>query len=153
HQGEALGHREHHEHGALLEEVDQVHRGQEERVEDREDDRDHDHRSDHGEDAALPSGDAAEPQPEVLPQRLGDDLGRQLGLDRLFRGDRRVGRQLYRVGHQRCAPVVMYSTTLWRSKFLMLSWTTSRPRYITAILSATSNTSFRLCEITITASP
>src|SRR5215472_4163187 len=50
-------------------------------------------------------------------------------------------------------PVVMYSTTLCRSKSAAGPSATIRPRNSTAIRSATSKTSFRLCEITITASP
>src|SRR5207244_2342367 len=50
-------------------------------------------------------------------------------------------------------PVVMYSTTLWRSKAEARSCTTRRPRYMTATRSATSKTSLRLCEIIITARP
>src|SRR5439155_1401231 len=50
-------------------------------------------------------------------------------------------------------PLVMYWTTRWRSKADAASWITIRPRYRTAMRSATSNTSFKLWEITITARP
>ena len=50
-------------------------------------------------------------------------------------------------------PVVMYSTVLCRSKPDTGPSATIRPRWSTAIRSATSNTSLRLWEITITARP
>src|SRR6202020_3317028 len=44
-------------------------------------------------------------------------------------------------------------TALWRSNSEAGALTTRRPRYRTAIRSATSNTSGRLCETTSTATP
>ena len=111
-----------------------------------------------------PGPDPRGVSPHVLAQGLGDDLGRQLGPGG-FRRCGEVGRLLgCDAGHVSCLwclrpplrlvpPVVMYSTTVCRSNFEASSWTTNRPRYRTAIRSATSKTSVRLCEMTITARP
>src|SRR5579875_2507121 len=61
-QHEDLGHAEHHEHGALLEQVDDVAGGQELRVEPLEHDHDDDQGQDDRQDAAVT---ALEPQPDA----------------------------------------------------------------------------------------
>ena len=88
-QREDLGHRQHHVHGALLEEVDQVLRRQELRVRDLEADGDHHDGHDHGQDTAVAAADPEPPGPGVLAKRLGDELGRDVG-----RGDIRGGGQV-----------------------------------------------------------
>ena len=89
-QGEDLSHRQHHVHGALLEEVDQVQRRQELRVRDLEADGDHHDGQDHRQDTAVATADPEPPGPEVLAQRLGEELGRDVGRGGL-RGGGEVG--------------------------------------------------------------
>ena len=100
-QGEDLSDRQQHVYAALLEEVDQVLRRQELRVRDLEADGDHHDGQDHGQDTAVAAADPAPPGPEVLAQRLGDELGRDVGLGNLgvegkvdHLGVRRLGRGL-----------------------------------------------------------
>ena len=92
-QGEDLSHRQHHVYGALLEQVDQVLRRQERRVRDLEADGDHHDGQDHGQDTAVATADPEPPGPEVLAQRLGEELGWDVG-----RGGLRGGGE---VGHHR----------------------------------------------------
>src|ERR1019366_4767369 len=135
-----------------------------------------------GDDPAVAAPDPQPPAPQVLTQGLGGELGRlgksdlpgrrqgrfRLGDDghrRLRFRDRRVvldGCHGYaclpftvadRPSDRPEPPVVMYSTVLCRSKPDAGPSTTIRPRWSTAIRSATSKMSLRLCEITITASP
>ena len=77
-QREGLGHGQHHEHRALLEEVHDVAGGEEDvmRADDLEDDDDDDQPQDDGEHPALSAPDAEQLAVDVLPHRLGDDLGR-----------------------------------------------------------------------------
>ena len=89
-QGEDLSHREHHVHGALLEQVDQVQRRQELRVRDLEADANHHDGQDHRQDTAVATADPEPPGPEVLSQRLGEELGRDVGRGGL-RGGGEVG--------------------------------------------------------------
>ena len=72
-QGEDLSHRQHHVHGALLEEVDQVLRRQELSVRDLEADGDHHDGQDHGQDTAVATADPEPRGPEVLAERLGEE--------------------------------------------------------------------------------
>ena len=108
-QGEDLSDRQQHVDGALLEEVDQVLRRQELRVRDLEADGDHHDGQDHGQDTAVAAADPGPRGPEVLAQRLGDELGRDVGRGLVgsgevghHRGVRRPGRGLAGVlGHFR----------------------------------------------------
>src|SRR5207248_2853220 len=108
----------------------EVARGQEHvvRADDLEDDHDGDEAEHHGQHPDLAAAHARDPRPRVLAERLGDELGRNLGLSRLH-GLRGVGGDLDGARHQPAAfmplpPVVMYSTTRWRSKAAARSWTT-----------------------------
>ena len=96
-QGEDLSDRQQHVHGALLEEVDQVLRRQELRVRDLEADGDQHEAQDHGQDTAVAAADPGPRGPEVLAQRLGDELGRDIG-----RGDLGVEGKVDRPGTRRC---------------------------------------------------
>ena len=166
-QDEDLAHREQAEHRGLDEQVDEVAGGQELRVEGLEEDRDQDQPRDDRQDPALAGLDPGERRPEVFADGIRGDLGRngELGpASRLLRLDVRLGRPTVsstlaiRRRLRSCAsrsdwPVVIRSTTICRSNPLLGPNATSRPRCSTATRSATSNTSFKLCEIMRTAQP
>ena len=78
-QGEDLGDRQQHVDGALLEQVDQVLRRQELRVRDLEADGDHHDGQEHGQDTGVAAADPEPRGPEVLAERLGEQLGRDVG--------------------------------------------------------------------------
>ncbi len=79
-QGERFGHGEHHDHGALLEQVHEVARRQIHvvRADDLEHQDDGGHRDDDRKDPALAGPDAGHVAPDVLAQGLRDHLRRQL---------------------------------------------------------------------------
>ncbi len=171
-QHQCLSHRQDHVDGAQPEDIDEVARPQEcvLRSDDLEDYGDEHHGQDHRQDAAVASADLDPPGPQVLTQRMSEQLGWDVGRSgRVGGGEvdrcpsvRRPGRDLAGVrghvvrpsqppdgsgrldGRPLEAPVVMYSTTLCRSKSAAGPSATIRPRYSTAIRSATSKTSLRL---------
>ena len=155
----------------LDEQVDEVAGGEELRVERLEEDRDEEQPADDGQDAALarrgswqptrgstrrPSRRRARPGP-----RARASAGRGFGL--------RFGLLLTRCGSSTCAisslasavaaragptrPVVMRSTTICRSSSAAGRWATTGRGSRTAMRSATSKTSFMLCETISTARP
>jgi hypothetical protein len=96
---------------------------------------DRDQSDDDRQHAALAVPDANHICPRVFAERLGNELGRNFRLRRPGGGGE-VGCFLRRSRHQFFAlaslrlrlPFVMYSTTLWRSNAVALSWITIRPR-------------------------
>ena len=117
-----FGHREHHEHGALLEQVDQVPWRQVEvawadRLKHQRDDHQADDDREH---AAVPAANSRTPCPDVFPQGLRRERGRKLGRDGLRRRGQ-VGRGLgvaqallMRARH-RCGSALLWSCTRRRS--------------------------------------
>ena len=79
-QHEDLGHAQDHEHSALLEQVDQVARREEDvaRADDLKEDGDDSKAHHNGKHAGIAATNARPPCSEVLAERLGDDLGRNL---------------------------------------------------------------------------
>src|SRR5699024_10804432 len=145
-------HRSHpkqHEHRGLHQEVDQVTSGQVLLVEDLEDDRDEDEAAEDGQDPGLTAADPLPGQVHVLPH------------PELFRGFSVLGGVCWcRVRAHRSSstlrlvsPVVIRSTTIAWLVWAAGRTSTSRPCRMTAIRSATSNTSSRLCEPSSTACP
>ena len=96
-QGEDLGDRQQHVDAALLEQVDQVLRHEELRVRDLEADGDHHEGQEHGQDAGVAAADPLPRGPEVLAERLGEQLGRDVG-----RGGRGVEGQVGRPDARPC---------------------------------------------------
>ena len=81
-QDEDLCHRQQHVDGALLEEVDQILRRQELGVRDLEGDSDYHDGQDHRQHTAVAAADPEPPGPQVLAQRLSEQLRRDAGAGR-----------------------------------------------------------------------
>src|SRR5262249_43321212 len=165
-QREDLSHRQHADQRGLDEQVHEVGGGEEMRVLRLKDDRDEQEPGDHRQDTRVTPADPGERHPEVLGDRARHELGRNREvLSRrarfvLVAGAQARGR-LVDFGHQAAppadgadrvdAPLVIRSTTICRSTSAIGRTATMRPRYRTAIRSATWKTSFRLCETSKTA--
>ena len=141
-QDEDLAHREQAEDRGLDEQVDEVARGQEFRVEGLEENRDQEQPRDDRQDPALAGLDPGDRGSEVVPDGVRGDLGRdgELGLaSRLLRLKVRLGRRegLVDLGHQAPSPfvasrsdlpVVIRSTAICRSSSDAGRSATTRPR-------------------------